>query len=251
MTSIKTLKITDLKPDDISQMWGIFNKYYAGSTRDIFESDLNDKTYIFLLRDRLRDSIVGFSTIKEFSIEGVKGRFLFSGDTIVEQDYWGKNSLGSEFAKFLFSEKMKKPSVPLYWNLISKGYKTYLLLANNFVDYYPNPYSETPEKFKRLIDACGNYLYNGHYKSDKGLIQFHDIAGKDKLKEGICEINQELLAKNKKIRFFQEVNPNWRNGDELVCIGEFTFDLAFKKLFKELNKFSERVSFKKVVGFRG
>ena len=205
MTSIKKIRVLDLNQETIEKMWCVFDKYYYGSNKETFMNDLFDKTYVFLLKDKESKKIIGFSTIKEFRLPDIKGRFLFSGDTIVEKEYWGKNSLGVEFARFLFNEKIKKPHIPLYWNLISKGYKTYLLLANNFENYYPNPYKETPVKYKEMIDGCGRYLFGRKYNSQKGVIEFAEEVGKDKLKEGICEIDMRLLCASRKINFFQYI----------------------------------------------
>jgi hypothetical protein len=40
--------------------------------------------------------------------------------------------------KLIIKLRVKYPFNEFYWLLISKGYKTYLLLANNYYVYYPN-----------------------------------------------------------------------------------------------------------------
>lgn len=48
------------------------------------------------------------------------------------QRFWGRRSLGVAFLIYMFKKKLARPSVPLHCFLISRGYKTYLLMANNF-----------------------------------------------------------------------------------------------------------------------
>ncbi len=233
-----TVPISKLSESHIADMWGLFQSYYSNVNYNQFITDLNDKSFVFLIIDILTDEIVGFSTAKVFSLAQFKAKFIFSGDTIVDKRYWGNNNLGSEFSKYLLKQKLKSPFTKIYWNLISKGYKTYLLLANNFVNYYPHPFKNTPAEIKNIIDSCGEYLYSSNYNRSTGCIEFptDSSAEKDCLKAGLCEITEGLLKKNKKIAFFQEKNPNWRSGDELVCIGEFTLDLIFRRIIKNVTR---------------
>ena len=59
-----------------------------------FREDLQTKDYVGLLLNNLNE-IYGFTTIKVNSvrIEGVNS--IFSGDTIIDKNYWGKNNLVS------------------------------------------------------------------------------------------------------------------------------------------------------------
>jgi len=240
-TKNTTLPTQDLSDQQISEMWDLFQCYYSNVNQKQFKTDLSNKSFVFLIIDDLSSKIVGFSTVKEFYLNNSDAKFIFSGDTIVSQDYWGNNNLGFEFSKYLLKQKLKYPFKKIYWNLISKGYKTYLLLANNFDEYYPNPFRNTPKEIQVLIDQCGEYLYQKNYNKVSGCIEFPTDGSekKDCLKSGFCEISTTLALRNKKIEFFQKANPDWRRGDELVCIGEFTLDLLFKRFFKFITKKSK------------
>jgi len=238
-----TSSVKNLTDQQKSEMWELFQCYYSNINHEQFIKDLSNKTYVFLILQNDTDKVVGFSTVREFTLSNINAKFIFSGDTIIDRNYWGNNSLGFEFSKYLFKQKMKSPFTKVYWNLISKGYKTYLLLANNFVNYYPNPYKPTPKSMKKMIDQCGKYLYAEAYNDNTGCIEFpaKDSQKKDCLKSGVCEINKSLILSNKKVAFFQSANPEWRRGDELVCIGEFTFSLLVKRFLKTIRK---KINFK-------
>ena len=56
--------------------------------------------------------------------------------------------------------RIKYPFNELYWLLISKGYKTYLLLANNYYVYYPNIKDENQHLSEVVEHYCENSLVN-------------------------------------------------------------------------------------------
>lgn len=134
--SLKKISITD-----IQQMYGVFQRYYDNTDLDTFLKDISRKSGAILVRSKEDDRVVGFSTIvsMDMTVGERRGKGIFSGDTIIERDYWGSRALQTCFARLMLWEKLRSPHKPVFWLLISKGYKTYLLLANNFKRYYPNP----------------------------------------------------------------------------------------------------------------
>ena len=64
--------------------------------------------------------------------------------------------------------RLKNPFTPVWWFLISKGYKTYLLLANNFINYYPRYELPTPPLYKDLIGQSALKLYPENYDQHSG-----------------------------------------------------------------------------------
>lgn len=249
----KTVAIKDLTQDQVDAMFSVFSRYYNNTDKEVFLKDLHNKDCVFLLKDKLNHSIQGFSTLKYIVIDfmGKEVRGAFSGDTIIEKDYWGQGTLGIAFLKHLFWLKMKSPLEPLYWFLISKGYKTYLLMANNFQDHYPRFERETPELEQHLIDRFSDYLYGDHYCRQSGVISFSKVkvSTKDCLRQEVSPITSELIASNKRIEFFAKKNPQWEQGDELACVARMTFTMPIfyqaKFIKKSYSKFS-RIIFSKM-----
>lgn len=118
----------------IKQMYDLYASFYENTALDVFLQDLSKKSGVILVTRKSDEKVVGFSTLTCFDIEveGRNARGIFSGDTIIEPAYWGNNALAATFHRRVVIERLKKPFTPFYWFLISKGYKTYLLLANNF-----------------------------------------------------------------------------------------------------------------------
>ncbi|WP_131480126.1 hypothetical protein [Marinobacter halodurans] len=202
-------------------MYDVFRQYYAYTDMDSFIRDLNGKHGAILIRTRGENRVVGFSTIVslDMAIGRMRARGVFSGDTIIEREYWGTRTLQIAFFLYVLKEKLRKPFRPLFWLLISKGYKTFLLLANNFHQYYPHPDGDCPELAPVVRHYCER-LFPGHYDPDTGVLDFGENA--QHLKEDVASITPELRQQVPKVRFFEERNPTWRRGTELPCVGEIT-----------------------------
>ncbi|MAZ47879.1 MAG: hypothetical protein CME65_04910 [Halobacteriovoraceae bacterium] len=233
-------KVTELAACDIEAMHLLFSKYYHNANFSQFKEDLMQKDYVFVLRDKSSLEIKGFSTIVELSsqVNQKSVRGFFSGDTVIDREYWGQGTLGVAFLGFLFIQKLKRPFTPLYWFLISKGYKTYLLMANNFKTHYPRFEQKTPKVMQGLIDTFAMQLYGEHYDSKKGVITYsqHETKLKDCLKSHVTPITEDMKIKNKRIEFFAHNNPQWEKGDELACLAKMTLSMPFYYQYKILKK---------------
>lgn len=208
----RTVAVTELGAADREGMWRVFSRYYADVRRDVFERDLDKKHHVVVLFDSGDRSLQGFSTLEVYAEAGA--RVIFTGDTIVEKDYWGQSALHRAFFAFLLRERLRRPWAPVYWFLISKGYKTYLTLARNLVNYWPRHDAATPAHVQGIIAALAERKYPGAYHD--GVLRFASSAGR--LKESIAPIDAAVLQQPD-IRFFVEKNPGHARGDELCCLG--------------------------------
>ena len=234
-----TVSVSDITPSQRKEMFSVFEKYYSNSSYSTFCKDLVSKDTVFLLLDRKENIIRGFSTIvnlKYVTKGGKAHRGVFSGDTIIEKEFWGQGALGVAFLKYLFIQKLKRPFSPLYWYLISKGFKTYLLMANNFDEHWPRFEQETPTLKKELIDGFSKIMYPENFDPKSGLIMFPDEQCKDALKFGIAPITKKLKEENKRVNFFDSTNPNWQKGDELCCLASMTLTMPIKYQLKIIKK---------------
>jgi hypothetical protein len=244
-------KITD---EDIKVMHSVFVKYYYNADYKTFVKDLKKKTGAILLKKIDDGTIVGFSTIGliEKTIDRKRCLGIFSGDTVIEKEYWGLSNLQTAFLRFLVMTRIKNPLTKLYWFLITKGFKTYLLMANNWLHYYPRYDKMEDEKRKSIVKTFSNHLFEGVYDEKTGLLKFGDDY--QRLKEGVADITDEMKRKYPKIAFFEQVNPTWREGTELPCIGDidwFTIiwrpvPFAFRKIRNTIFGCASREQAKKI-----
>ena len=219
--------IQNITVTHIKQMYDLYASFYENTALDVFMHDLSQKSGVILVTRKSDEKVVGFSTLTCFDlrVEGRAVRGIFSGDTIIEPAYWGNNALATTFHRRVLIERLKKPLTPFYWFLISKGYKTYLLLTNNFYNYYPNVRGGDA-RYRRVTEAYCEALFPEAFDRQKMVLDFgHDYV---RLKGDVAEITPELKAANPHIAFFEMVNPEWRRGTELPCVGSCDYESVLR-----------------------
>ena len=216
--SLTTLSIpcVDLSKVDIQSMFRIFSENFDNATMEIFERDLSNKNWVILLHDSATNEIAGFSTLAlyETTFGNKPLSVVYSGDTIIRREYWGTPQLPSAWIKTVL-EKSANMVQPLYWLLISSGYKTYRFLTVFYKEFYPRHDVPTPPEIQSLMEHLATQRFGSDYHCEEGVVRFRD--GATPLREGVAEVTDERLH-DPHVAFYIARNPGYVNGDELVCI---------------------------------
>lgn len=212
----ETKTITSLDADYIERMFALFNKHFLNTTLESFQKDLSTKNWCILLYSEDDQSLQGFSTLHFYKSDfaGKEIGVIYSGDTIIDKAYWGSPALSQMWIKTAFEVGKNYPK-PLYWLLISSGYKTYRFLPLFAKEFYPHYKYTTPPETQKLMHKLASERFGHEYHPDLGIVRFK--TGNTPLAEGIGEISARRL-RNPHIRFFVDKNPGHANGDELVCL---------------------------------
>lgn len=209
-------RISSLDATSIDAMFTLFNKYYLNTTIESFQRDLSNKNWCILLYSVMAKTLQGFTTLHFYKseFEGKTLGVVYSGDTIIDKDYWGSPILPKIWIKTVLKVGKKYPK-PLYWLLISSGYRTYRFLPIFYKNYYPNYNNPTPPKIQKLINKLASERFGKEYHPKLGIVRF--LYGSTPLVNGIGDVTNKRL-KNPHIRFFVKVNPGHISGNELVCL---------------------------------
>lgn len=209
-----TVAVSRLTPAERRAAWELFDAHYADADRARFERDLDDKQQIVLLH--AGDRLVGFSTIRvdRLPFEGRCVVSIFSGDTVIEAAHRGSRALQWAFFRCLLTTKLRHPRSLVVWFLLSKGYKTYLLLARNFPTCWPRRDTPTPGWAHRLICALAARRYAEALDRDALILRFP--GDHERLRDHVAPLHD---LTDPDIRFFAERNPGHADGDELCCLG--------------------------------
>jgi len=217
--SASIIEIPDITATDRRAMFQLYQRYYGGTSEEVFFSDLADKDYALLLRDD-EDQVGGFSTLALLDDDTPHAmRALFSGDTIVDRAFWGQQQLAFNWIRFAGQLKAQHPEVPLYWFLIVKGHRTYRYLSTFSIDYYPHHANPTPPATNDLMTRLARARFGGHFDAGSGLVKFPSARGH--LQPEWARVPPQDAHKPE-VRYFLERNPNYVSGDELVCLTELT-----------------------------
>lgn len=229
-----------LSAADREEMFALFTRYYDRVERPVFEADLAGKQRLIRMFDQ-EGRLAGFSTIQliEGHEAGRRTLTLFSGDTVVDRDCWGQKWLQRAFSRELLRLRLRHPWRRLYWFLISKGYKTYLLMRNNFT-MYPNHERPTPPAVQATLERVARLKFGARYDPARGVVAFP--AG-TAVKPEVADV-PALDAASPDVRFFLEKNPGWADGDELCCLAEIRLGemvlAALKYTFRRRRPAGER-----------
>ena len=215
----RTVSTCRLTEQEKREMYRLFEQYYVDVSFASFCSDLSEKTHI--LRFRSNGRLVGFSTIFRKRFRSLrKATYLFSGDTVLHRNFWSSKALQKSFFWYILKSKIRSPFKPVYWMLISKGYKTYLMMRRNFSRSFPRFDSPVPAKLKCAMDTFYRFKFGEAYDPEKNLICFRTSHGAVR---GLLAAPQPSATGNPDIAYFLQVNPEYRNGTELACIAEIRF----------------------------
>ncbi|MES2964074.1 MAG: hypothetical protein V4760_09305 [Bdellovibrionota bacterium] len=212
-----------LSRTQIDRMFDLMQQYYDEVPREIFERDLREKTDVILLKSR--DGVIqGFSTVLKFRrpMGGRNVSGFYSGDTVLNKDYWGSRILPKAFSFYVLKTIVRSPFESHYWFLMSKGYKTYLLMTNNTLEFYPRVGREIPSNVKALRDSFYGEKFGADYDPERGVVV--PKANRTRLKDKVADIEPRYL-KNRHIRFFSDANPSWKDGTELACIARLNLGM--------------------------
>lgn len=205
-------RVASLRMEEREAMWALFAASYDGARRSDFDRDLAEKHHVIVMKDVERH-VKGFSTLLAIEEPG-QWCAVFSGDTIVAPGFWGQTALQRAFIWYLMAQRLKR-GLPVFWFLITKGYRTYLLLTRYFPTHWPRHDAPTPAFERALLDTLCTRKFGASWDKQSGLLRFTgDVV---RLTEDLADVPPRLL-KDADVAFFLATNPRWREGDELCCL---------------------------------
>ncbi len=219
---------------DRGRMLALMQLCYDDVDAQRFSADLDNKHYVIVVHDS-GGALCGFSTVRMTRelLDGRPVQMMFSGDTVLHPDHWGSKIMQRGFVRFVLRAKMRAPTLPLYWLLLSKGYRTYLLLANNFPTALPRHDQSPPPALVELRDRVAFAWWGSQYDASAQVLRYQ--GAHDRVKQGVAPIDAQLMA-HPDIGFFARMNPHHARGDELVCLALIDVWLPARFFVKQLRR---------------
>ncbi|MEO5814822.1 MAG: hypothetical protein ABIT20_06035 [Gemmatimonadaceae bacterium] len=215
----RTVTVASLDAHTRAAAFALFRATYENACRERFESDLAEKQHVILLYDSTTDALKGFSTVlvREIATPSGSATVVFSGDTVIDCEYWGQKQLQLAFARLLVTLKLRAPWRPVYWFLVSKGYRTYLLLANSFPRSVPRVGTADDDALRSVLDDLAVERFGEQYDRARGVVRYS--TPHERVRDGVAPVTEAAL-RNAHVRFFVERNSEHAEGVELACLAD-------------------------------
>ena len=226
----RTVQRDELRADQIAVMFDLLGTFFAGVTRPTFERDLSEKSHAILLEDQ-DGCLRGFSTLLVYKTAALDtdATIVYSGDTIVHRDWWGSPALP---VTWLRAVRALTPSAsPVYWLLLTSGFRTYRFLSVFWREFYPRYDAEGVRP--ALVDALARERFGDRYDPSRGIVRF------DRPQVLVPELLDVSSGRTSDphIAFFLERNPGYTCGDELVCVtdlGDHNLTAAGRRIARQI-----------------
>ncbi len=198
-------------------MFRLFASYYDGADRHDFDRDLNEKNEVVTVW--CDAELCGFTTLQWslFLHDDREIAVLYSGDTIMDRQYWGHQTLATAWLRRVGYWSLRRPACPLfYWLLIVKGHRTFRYMSAFGIDFVPTWVAgPNSQSLLRLRNTLARHRFGAAFNERDGVVRY---AGTK------CRLRPEIARPTERERqrpdvaFFLESNPGYIDGDELVCL---------------------------------
>jgi hypothetical protein len=218
----ETVARAALSSATVDEMVQLFSEHYDLVCPEHFRRDLAQKDHVVLLREERQGTLQGFSTLAIYTttVQGREVGVVYSGDTIIRPAFWGTPALPSVWIKRVLALAAHLPQ-PVYWLLISSGYKSYRFLPVFYREFYPRYECPTPPEQQAILDELAQQRFGAQYDAALGVVRFE--SGATPLRPGVADVSEER-QRNPHIRFFLARNPDHAQGDELVCLTRISWE---------------------------
>ncbi len=205
----------ELDSSTVQAMFELYALNFADVSDQMFRRDLEQKTNVLLLTNA-DNQLCGFTTLEIYSSNaaGRPVRVLFSGDTVIDPAYWGSPGWALEWIRFA-GTIARRHDTPLYWLLIVKGHRTYRFLPAFAKHYIPHHKIPEPAIERALLSALAREKFGDNFDSTSGVIRFPTPQGR--LVDELADVPTRH-SKLGSVAHFLNLNPGYRDGDELVCL---------------------------------
>lgn len=205
-----------------SNMHALFERYYDRADLALFDADLREKDTAITIW--AAGELCGFTTLQSYlhSHGDRTIAVLFSGDTVMDRNYWGRHELASAWLKEIGRVSRRYPQTPLYWLLIVKGHRTYRYMPAFGIRFVPHWEARWQDvELIELRNALASSRFGDAFDAEAGIVRFSDR--RNRLKPEIAWPTPRE-RRRPDVAFFLERNPGFAEGDELVCLCPLTSD---------------------------
>lgn len=208
-----------LSDADRAAMLSLLQTQFQGVTESSFTADLAEKSWALLIADD-DGRLTAFTTLDLYpsAFDGRRVWVVYSGDTVVHPANWHSHSLMQAWWPCILALQAAYRAEPLYWMLISSGFRTYRYLPALARSFYPRRDHPIPAKMNSLMNHLAAERFGSGYDPARGIIRPRALYP---LRPDLAAVPEARNA-DPDVAFFLAANPGHAVGEELLCLAEVT-----------------------------
>jgi hypothetical protein len=213
---------------ELDEIWGLTQRYIETS-RPHYQRKLLALPEVGLWRVR-GGELAGLVSLDVHPVtwQGRTRIIIFTASVVTDERFRGRNLILRTGLRLLLREKLRRPFTPVYWLFDTYSYKSYLVLARNFREFWPGRDRATPEDTAAFIDSLASNRYGTDWSRATGIVR---NSGYKQLRPQTAPIDQKVRG-DPDVSFFENANPGHREGDMLVCCAP----LSARNLFSAIKR---------------
>jgi hypothetical protein len=217
---------TSLTTTELDEIWGLTERY-IDTTRPHYERKLLALPEVGLWRVR-GGELAGLVSLDVYPVvwRDQRRTIIFTASVVTEERFRGRNLVLKTGLRLLMREKLRRPLVPVYWLFDTYSYKSYLVLARNFREFWPQRDRAIPEDKAAFMDHLATQRYGSSWNRVAGIAR---NSGYKQLRPQTAPIDAKLRS-DPDVRFFEAANPGHREGDMLVCLAPLSASNLFNAI---------------------
>ena len=198
----QTLPVEAVSPTDRTAMWRLFDHYYTGIDSQIFLTDFDAKDLAILLwRD---DHLTGFTSLRFAEVDAQ--RVLYSGDIVIDQN---ARDIGTAYFFHHWARAVWQKCD--WWCYLASGARTYRIPHTFYKRVVPHAALQETDQEQAYKHSFAKHAYGSGYEPKRGIVKLEHPY---RLRASIPDTRNNYPMDS----FFQQQNPNWKQGEELVSL---------------------------------
>ncbi len=202
-----------------SRLYELMAEHFADVSPTAFAQDLDEKDWVVTLSDSA-GQLQGFSTLARREVELEEGpvAMFYSGDTVIDDRYWGAIGWLGVWIKHVIEIVERTPDMPAHWLLLTATHRTYRFLPGFYREYWPRPNRETPPEVARLLEAMVRSKFPNEYDAAAGVVRLSNaVPVQPERAASIAPTVDERRSTDRFVDFFCQRNPGYLQGEFLAC----------------------------------
>ncbi|MDB4929012.1 MAG: hypothetical protein JWM10_1496 [Myxococcaceae bacterium] len=214
------VRTSALEPALLEEIWE-FYRQFVRRDKDAFLDAVRQTDEVIYARARVGGPLLAFIAVKlvEIDWEGQTHGVIYNVWSAIDGNHRGTNLMQRVGFRVFLRYRLRHPLRPVHFMMTSSTYKSYLLMARNYSEYWPNRRAPTPPRERAMMDSAVAAAGLSSWDPERGVLE---RFGALRYLEGVVADDGEQGDPD--IAFYARANPGQPEGDSLGCLAPLSLN---------------------------